>query len=174
MPSEMMDAFERARTGTIRTWKDFYVEPLNMQPGDVDVEDLAHSLARLCRYNGHCGGFISVARHSIWVAEHLKYEGKRMQLWGLMHDAPEAYLGDLVRPVKKQPSMHEFVEADERLEKVIATRFGLPHPMPQVVHDADMYVFNEIELPILETYHGDYRTDEKDFLDLYLKLELNP
>lgn len=165
-----MDAFERARTGTIRTFKDYYVEPLNMRPGDIDIEDIAHSLSRLCRYNGHCGGFISVARHSLWVADHLPRD---LKLWGLLHDAPEAYLGDMTRPVKKQPSMHEFVEADERLEKVIAERFGLPYPMPKAVHDADMYVFNEIELPILETYHGDYRTDEADFMRTYIKLELH-
>ncbi len=160
-----MNAVQRAQSGTIKTFKDHYVEPLNMQPEDIDIEDIAHSLARLCRYNGHCGGFISVARHSIWVAQHLEPEG--LGLWGLLHDAPEAYLGDMTRPVKKQPSMHEFVEADDRLEEVIARRFNLPYPMPQSVHDADMHVFNKVELPILETYFGDIVQDEYTFLDYY-------
>lgn len=164
----MLDAFERARTGTIRTFTDRYVAPLDMKPDDVAIEDIAHSLARLCRYNGHCGGFISVARHSIWVADSLYLTD--FQLWGLLHDAPEAYLGDMTRPVKQQPSMAMYREADEALEKVIAERFDLPYPMPDAVHDADMRVFNEIELPILETYFGIIRHDERDFLDYYRKL----
>lgn len=165
-----MNAQERAETGTIKTFKHYYVEPLNMQPGDIDIEDIAHSLARLCRYNGHCGGFISVARHSIWVAEHLPRD---LKMWGLLHDAPEAYLGDMTRPVKRQPSMEEYRQADERLEKVIAERFGLPYPMPQAVHDADAYVFSTIEKPILETYHGDYQVDEEAFMGTYIGLELH-
>lgn len=163
-----MNAQERAKTGTIKTFTGRYVHPLDMTPEDIDIEDIAHSLARLCRYNGHCGGFISVARHSIWVADSLYLTD--FQLWGLLHDAPEAYLGDMTRPVKQQPDMIKFRHADDALEKVIAEKFDLPYPMPDAVHDADMRVFNEVEKPILADYFGIIRHDERDFLDYYRKL----
>jgi uncharacterized protein len=135
-----------------------------MTPEDIDIRDIAHALSRLCRYNGHCGGFISVARHSIWVSDVLPRE---LALWGLLHDAPEAYLGDMTRPVKRQEAMEEFRAADERLEQVVAEKFGLEYPMPIEVHEADMYVFEEIEAPQLSTYFGDIRDDELWFLANY-------
>jgi 5'-deoxynucleotidase YfbR-like HD superfamily hydrolase len=162
-----MNATQRAATGTIKTFTGRYVHPLDMKTDDLAIEDIAHSLARLCRYNGHCGGFISVARHSIWVSEQLP---KRLKLWGLLHDAPEAYLGDMTRPVKRQEAMEEYRLADHRLEQVVSEAFGLPFPMPKAVHDADMKVFNEIERPVLATYFGDIRKDEHDFLAEFARL----
>jgi uncharacterized protein len=162
-----MNQQERERSGTIRTFTGKYVHPLDMKPDDVDIEDIGHALARLCRYNGHCGGFISVARHSIWVSQELPDE---LKLWGLLHDAPEAYLGDMTRPVKRQEAMEEFRAADERLEEVIAEKFGLVYPMPRAVHDADMYVFSEIEKPQLATYFGSILQDEFTFLKKYEEL----
>jgi 5'-deoxynucleotidase YfbR-like HD superfamily hydrolase len=143
------------------------VDPLNPVPDEINIEDIAHALSRQCRYNGHCVGFISVARHSIWVRERLARQGhdQRLQLTGLLHDAAEAYLGDLVRPIKHTPFGATYLEVEEVLEKVIMERFGLPFPIPQEVRDADNYVLTELELPDLRyTYHGDYVKDEIAFL----------
>lgn len=161
----------------ISTWTHKRVDPLNMRPEDFDLHDIAHALARACRYNGHVGGFLSVARHSIWVSNRLRAEGPLLRLYGLLHDASEAYLGDMVKPLKHDPSMARFVEAELALEKVLAEKFGFPFPMPDVVKEADRFVTVEVELGIrLRDSFGldadrQYELDEDDFLDLYYEIQ---
>ena len=71
---------------------------LNPKPEMVCIEDIAHSLAYQCRYNGHCKFFYSVAQHCVLMAENKDLPGDPLQK--LLHDAAEAYIGDLVRPWK--------------------------------------------------------------------------
>lgn len=112
------------------TGKQFF--PLAPRPDDLDIRDIAHSLAMQCRFNGHCTQFYSVAQHSVLVSRILPVD---LALWGLLHDAAEAYLSDLPRPVKMQ--MPSFVQAEEQLLEIIAARYGLQCPMPQPVKEAD-------------------------------------
>lgn len=160
----------KERPNSIKTFTG-RIDPLDPSVNDINIEDIAHALARQCRYNGHCVGFLSVARHSIWVAQRLKFMGfgRQTQLHGLLHDAAEAYLGDLVRPLKHSTFGLEYLRVEEVLEKMIAEKFGLPFPIPEEVRDADNYALLELELPDQRfRYHGDYMTDEQDFL-LYYK-----
>lgn len=106
--------------------------PLAARPEDVDIRDIAHSLALLSRFNGHCLRFYSVADHSVRVAAALPPE---LAPWGLMHDAAEAYLSDLPRPVKRENTW--FREVEDRLLQVVAGVFGLPWPVPEPVWQAD-------------------------------------
>lgn len=149
------------------------VDPLNPAVDTINIEDIAHALSRQCRYNGHCDGFLSVARHSMWVSERLKAQGQdaRMQLSGLLHDAAEAYLGDLVRPIKHTEFGRTYLEVEAALEEVIAERFSLPFPIPVEVREADDYVLTELELPDRRfSWYGDYKQDEADFLALFHSL----
>lgn len=161
-----------ARPGTIRTFTGLRVDPLNMAPEDVSIADIAHALSLQCRYNGHSRGHLSVARHSIWVSERLEACG--LALWGLLHDAAETYLGDMVRPLKHAPEMRVFIEAETRLDEVIAEAFGLSWPMPAEVHEADSAVLMEIELVegtgARYTYEGSAADDERDFIARYVAL----
>lgn len=123
------------------------VNPLTITRDDVVITDIARSLSRQCRYNGHVGGFLSVARHSLWVCEHLRAEGRDdLALCGLLHDAAEAYLGDMIRPLKMGELGSGYLAVEEKVEAVIADRFGLPFPWPSEVRDADNYVLINIEL----------------------------
>lgn len=106
------------------TGKRFY--PLDPRVDDVDIHDIAHALAMTCRYGGHVKQFYSVAQHSVLVAGCATAPNA---FRALMHDAAEAYLGDMVRPMKKHPDMALFERAEERVEMVIAARFGLPYPI---------------------------------------------
>lgn len=106
--------------------------PLDPRPEEVAIEDIAHSLAHQCRYAGHTSAFYSVAQHSVLVAENLPPE---LRLWGLLHDASEAYLVDLPRPVKR--FMPGYAEAEVRLMRCIASHFDLHWPCPRKVKAVD-------------------------------------
>ncbi len=86
----------------------------------------------LCRFNGHCSRFYSVAEHSVHVSRLCPPEHA---LWGLLHDAAEAYLSDLPGPVKKR--MPDYSAAERKLLAALATRFGLAVEMPEAVRLAD-------------------------------------
>jgi 5'-deoxynucleotidase YfbR-like HD superfamily hydrolase len=110
---------------------------LNPCPDEVDIDDIAHSLAHLCRFLGHTDGFYSVAQHSVTVSELVP---ARDALWGLLHDAAEAYLGDLPAPIKREPAMSAYRQAEDRLLGVIAAKFALPAGIPESVKQADRIV----------------------------------
>lgn len=158
------------RPTSISTWTGRRVEPLNLQPRDVNIKDIAHALARQCRYNGHCFGYLSVARHSIWVSGLVETwtDDRHLALHGLLHDAAEAYLGDMPRPLKHSATMAGFRVADERADRAIAGAFGLLHPLPEIVIEADRFVLMETELPrphgARYAYDGDPKEDEREFL----------
>ncbi len=116
----------------IQTYSGKQFFPLDPRPEDIDIRDIAHSLSLQCRFNGHCLEFYSVADHSLHVSRLLPRE---LTLWGLLHDAGEAYLTDLPRPIKH--SVEGYNELEERMLEVIARRFDLPWPMPAEVLRAD-------------------------------------
>jgi hypothetical protein len=112
------------------TGGEFYI--IDPRPDEIKLRDIAHALSLQCRFNGHCKWFYSVAQHSVLVAQCCE---KRHGLWGLLHDATEAYMGDMVRPLKI--SMSEYRVAEERLMKAVCERFNLSWPMPPEVKKAD-------------------------------------
>ena len=87
---------------------------------DVDVEDIAHGLAYQCRFNGQTREFYSVAQHSLMVMSLVPQE---LQFSALLHDAAEAYLGDMVKPLKNL--FPEFSVIEARVMEIIGHRFGL-------------------------------------------------
>ena len=131
------------RTGDwIQTYKGIQFWPLDPRPEEIDIEDVAHALSMQCRYGGHCREFYSVAQHSVIVSQNVPY---KHSLWGLLHDAAEAYLVDLPRPIKRYCEMGRlYKEIENRLLLAVAQRFGLPvfgvDGMPDCVHKADVVV----------------------------------
>lgn len=116
----------------IQTYTGKAFDPLHPEAEALDVVDVAHSLALQCRFNGHCRVFYSVAEHSVRVSLAVP---PGLALWGLLHDATEAYVGDLPRPIKHR--LPDYQAAEERLMRLVAERFGLVWPMPPEVVEAD-------------------------------------
>lgn len=117
-----------------------WVYPLDVQPEEIFLADIASALSRQCRFVGHLREDVehySVAQHSVIVSYLVPEEDAP---WGLLHDAPEYIIGDVTRPMKqvleaKAPGALNTV--DLNIERAIATRFGLPWPMPTSVKLAD-------------------------------------
>lgn len=111
---------------------------LDPTPVDVEIEDIAHGLAFVARWNGQTHGdyAYSVAEHSILVeALFRRIEPKASAKWSLaalLHDAPEYVIGDMISPVKAAVG-EGYADLDQRLSTVIHLRFGLPATIPYEV-----------------------------------------
>lgn len=126
---------------TILTWSGRYVNPLDLRPEDVSLDDIAHALSNQCRFSGHTSDFYSVANHSVLVCELLVERGCQADtcLWGLLHDASEAYLVDLPSPLKQSAELGvAYLRVEERAMLAVAEAFALPWPIPETVHEADL------------------------------------
>jgi hypothetical protein len=122
----------RRRGNWMQTYTGHQFWPLDPRPEEVFIADIAHALANACRFGGHCNSFYSVAEHSVLVSQVVPPE---LALMGLLHDASEAYVCDIPRPLK--PFLTGYKEIEERVWRAIADRFELPHEMPQAIKDAD-------------------------------------
>jgi len=130
------------RTGRwVPTFSGGKVWPREPRAEEIRIEDIAHGLSMLCRYTGATRWFYSVAQHSVLVARACRPENKG---WGLLHDAAEAYLGDVSAPIRAMFKYCEFDMAELRLLEVIGVKFGLEpgwkNLLPQEVVEADLRI----------------------------------
>jgi hypothetical protein len=102
------------------------------RPEDIDIQDIAHALSYTTRFGGHLPVLYTVAEHSVRVSRITSPENA---LEALMHDAAEAYLGDVPTPLKRL--LPDFQEIEVRVEKAIAEAFGLVYPWPEEVKRND-------------------------------------
>jgi uncharacterized protein len=115
-------------SGWIQTFTGKQFWPLDSREEDICIEDIAHALSNICRYGGHTKEFYSVAQHSVLVSLQCQPEDA---FAGLMHDASEAYLYDLPRPVKHALGMELYREAEKRLDSLIAHKYGIAQESAQ-------------------------------------------
>lgn len=112
--------------------------PLDPRSEEIFIDDIAHALSLQCRFGGHCLQFYSVAEHSVHIA---RFVAPEHQLWALLHDASEAYIVDVPRPLKRYLSGYR--DAENALMAAICHRFGLPLDMPAEVHEADQRIIQD-------------------------------
>jgi len=137
----------------IHTFSGIAFDLLDPKPEMILVEDIVHSLALINRFNGAAKFPYSVAQHSLYVAGLLPPD---LKLHGLLHDAPEAYVGDMVSPLKK--IMTEYKEVEAGIARVVAEIFGLSWPAPPEVKKADLAVMSaEREQVLLPSYGPWYK-----------------
>lgn len=114
------------RTGVVETYSGGGFDLFDPDPDDVRLLDIAASLAHTCRFGGHCRMFYSVAQHSILVSRELPADDDRLRLLGLLHDAGEAYVGDIPRPLKAEHEAFDRIEG--RILDAVWTAFGIDPP----------------------------------------------
>ena len=121
----------------------------------INIEDIAHALSMTVRFNGHCSRFYSVAEHSVLVSHLVDPE---YALEGLLHDASEAYLGDVAKPLKNLLPDYQIIEG--RFENVIAQKFNLTFPWPKTVKEVDGRLLADEAIEFHPTYKNDWGIGE--------------
>lgn len=118
----------------IQTYSGRRFTPTNPNPDAIVIQDIAHALSMQCRFSGHVKKFYSVAQHSVLVSYICNHEDA---LWGLMHDATEAYLVDVPRPLKRSGKFDAYLEFERVMQLAVCKRFGLSEQEPPSVKLAD-------------------------------------
>lgn len=126
-----------------------------------DLNDIARGLSNICRYGGQLPLFYSVAQHSVLVSrlcEQVATPGvkKPMAIWGLLHDASEAYIGDVIWPLKRMNEMSSYREVEYAIMEEIVKQFRLfPNDQPKLVGWADRCVMMAEARDLRKDLYGD-------------------
>ena len=136
----------------IQTYTGKRIDPWNYTEDDFCIEDVARSLAFTNRFSGHSTRPYSVAQHSLMVSQLC---GDEHALWGLLHDAAEAYIGDIASPLKSQISYYglPIIEVENHILSVIMEMHCLPTAMPACVKQADMIACAAERVVLMESDH---------------------
>lgn len=118
----------------IQTYSGRRFNPTNPVPDAIVIQDIAHPLSNQCRFSGHCKKFYSVAQHCVLASYICNFEDA---LWALLHDATEAYLVDVPRPLKQSGLFGAYIEFEAKMTAAICERFGLNPVEPVSVKRAD-------------------------------------
>lgn len=121
---------------SISTFNGDFFDFLAPEDFNYDIETIAHSLSNICRYGGHSSRFYSVAEHSILVSKLVPPE---FGLCGLLHDASEAFVGDMPSPLKALCPDYRRIE--NRVHEAIAQFYDIPYPHPAVVKQVDKALY---------------------------------
>lgn len=172
----------------ITTYSKKPLDPVNAVPEEIQIVDIAHALSLMCRANGHFPYFYSVAQHCVncvYEAEARGYS-ERVQLGCLLHDASEAYLSDVTRPIKQL--LPYYLEVEERLQNIIFDKWIIPtlteDERRQIFEVDDALLYHEFmeimgervadEVPPLHTELDfscvEFSLMEKQYTDLFTKL----
>ena len=134
--------------GRIGDWMQTYTGrafyPMDPRVSDIDPLDIAHALSMICRYGGHSTRFYSVAEHCVLMSRAVH---PLIAPQALLHDATEAYVGDMIRPLKR--SMPAYRAAEDRLAVAISERFSLPVLYSPEVKEADSRILLDERAAVL-------------------------
>ena len=140
-----------------------FFDILRPEEYEFDIEEIATALSNLCRYTGHVNRFYSVAEHSVLVS---RIVPERLQLAGLLHDASEAYLGDVSSPLKRL--LPEYKAIERNVQAAIAQRFGLGDDLEHTeIHEADKRMYWQERQSVADNgvrdrlWHQDLRATRK-------------
>ncbi len=125
--------------------------PFNPQPHQICMEDIVQKLSRICRFGGGVKWPLhySVAEHSVLLAQHAleRLGDPQLALQLLMHDAAEAYIGDMIRPLKEV--MPEFRRIDNEITEQIFAKYNIPYPWPALVDELDVRILIDEEAQVM-------------------------
>lgn len=127
------------RGGMIQTYLGNFFYPMDPRPDEVKLHDIAHALSNICRFGGHTNEFYSVAQHSVIVSQKMQPIYKH-GMYGLLHDGSEAYIGDVVTPIKRMDLMDSYCRVEHMLQGIVYEGFHLQPIVPRVIFEELEYV----------------------------------
>lgn len=160
----------------IQTFSGRLVNPFDLRHTDLSAIDIAESLSKQCRFNGHTKRFYSVAEHC-YLASLMIRGDKRLRLAALVHDANEAYLGDWPSPLKLHPIIGPaFLSAERTVQGAINCWLGMPHDidcMPEI-HEVDQRMLATEKRDLLTEPEIPWETPFAPYPDVNLLNEVSP
>jgi hypothetical protein len=127
-----------------------YFDFINPECCEIHIEDIAHALSHICRFNGHTHTFYSVAQHSVHVSKVMEWILPEAQMEGLLHDAAEAFIGDVTRPLKQL--LQDYKAIEQRVERALFQVFGIAYPLSQSVKYADLILLATEQRDLMPTH----------------------
>ena len=139
------------------------------QDNTISITDVAHSLSHQCRYNGHCDTFYSVAEHCTHLTRYSIVTGLGLGIAKqcLLHDAGEAILSDIPRPIKAHLPDYKVMEM--RIDSQIREQFGLPEQLDPIVAELDFRILKDEKAQIMTNTKIAWECDEVDGLDIVVQ-----
>jgi 5'-deoxynucleotidase YfbR-like HD superfamily hydrolase len=167
-----MKMAEKIKDTQQRTYSHILFDVFDPDPDNILIEDIAHALSLQNRFNGHTKVPISVAEHSLFVASILPDE---LKLEGLLHDASDAYMGDVVSPVKHHHTMRMFRNLENCVQMHIYQKFGIKETEESHAQvkqaDNEAYFFEKENFLLRQNMKAkDHVAVEHDFLDAFYSL----
>lgn len=133
-------------TGIIQTLSGIQFNLFDPTPAMIDIEDIASGLSNKGHFSGLTASFFSIAQHSVMVCDEFAFWDffidPKLKLLALLHDAAEAYIGDMITPLKVR--MPEFSIVEEKIMNAICARFGLDYSSLHLIKSTDLYI-QEVE-----------------------------
>lgn len=137
-----------------------FFDLLHPENSEYTIDVIASALSNICRYTGHVTRFYSVAEHSVLVS---KIVPAKLALEGLLHDASEAFVGDVSSPLKKLIPAYQ--EIENNIQADIARRFDLQYPFSEEIHKADKQLYwaeRKMIAPAVDAFwHREFRASRK-------------
>jgi hypothetical protein len=145
----------------VQTFSGLKFNPFNPDDASINIIDIAHALSMQCRFTGHCKKFYSIAEHSVYVSYLCD---NKDALYGLMHDASEAYMSDISSPLKRSPDFKFYIDFEKKLQRKIYNKFGLYEDEPESVKKADLVMLATEARDLMSPLHPEWVNLEKPFL----------